>query len=187
MVAGCCVTCRNLMRKPSNTPFESPRSGFNNLPADWVRHLRGTFLQADLLADFEHASSHAMAGVSRELSSDHGRGPVHPTRPYHSAGVRSGIRPRQSPAGGRGPVQLGRPANSVGCSMCNAVLMAAESSHVTVRLHTAWRGKWRGAFLPRPIRTWRASASSVRSLLAPRGRDQVAAAYPGAAGVALAR
>jgi len=87
-------------------PFDRPDLGFNNLPGwTWVGTYGGTFLQADLLADFEHAFfTRQWAGRGpRELSAAISAGvSVHRTRQIHSAVVLGSIRPAQSP--GRRPM-----------------------------------------------------------------------------------
>jgi YfiH family protein len=146
-------------------PFDRPDAAFNMLPGwPWVGTYGGYFLQADLLADFEHGF------FTRQWS---GRGPeelagsisagvtVHRTRQVHSAAVL----PAGQAAAEPWPEADGLVSESGGQSLwvcgadCTPVLIADPASGRVAACHAGWRGV-AGRIVPEAIR--RLEADGVR-------------------------
>jgi len=163
-------------------PFRSPDLvASTTCRAGPGRHYGGPFLQADLLADFEHAFFHTPsgggAGSSRAVSSDQRGVSVHRTRPDPQAVVLGSIRPAQSPGEADGLFSLGGVRKCCGLwrGLHAVLLMADPVSGRVAACHNRAGEECGSAFFPRRFVTWRASAVVVRIfLLWPSVRRSVA-------------
>jgi len=171
-------------------PFDRPDLGFNNLPGwTWVGTYGGTFLQADLLADFEHAFfTRQWAGRGpRELSAAISAGvSVHRTRQIHSAVVLGSDQASAEPwPEADGLFSLGGGESVWVCGAdCTPVLMADPVSGRVAACHTGWRGV-AGRILPEAIRHLESFGSRRQDLLVALGPAISGSAYQVQADVAL--
>jgi YfiH family protein len=164
-------------------PFDRPDAGFNNLPGwTWVGTYGGYYLQADLLADFEHGF------FTRQW---HGRGPeelaaylsagvsVHRPRQVHGAVVR----PASQAAAPPWPEADGLVSDGPGQSLwvcgadCTPVLLADPRSGQVAACHAGWRGvaTW---ILAAAMGQLQARGCRPEDLLAALGPAISAAHYP---------
>lgn len=127
-------------------PFDRPDAGFNNLSGwTWVGTYGGYYLQADLLADFEHGF------FTRQW---HGRGPEE-LAAYLSAGVSvhrpqqvhgAVVHPASQAAAAPWPEADGLVSDGPGQSLwvcgadCTPVLLADPRSGQVAACHAGWRG-----------------------------------------------
>ncbi len=137
-------------------PFDRPDAGFNDLPGwTWIGTYGGHYLQADLLADFEHGfftrqwqgrdpeelAGYVSAGVS-----------VHRPRQIHGADVLAASRAGAEPW----PEADGLVSDGGGQSLwvcgadCTPVLLADSATGRVAACHAGWRGVAR-RILPRAI------------------------------------
>ncbi len=134
------------MAEAIDPPFDRPDVGFNDLPGwTWVGCYGGYYLQADLLADFEHGfftrqwqgrepevlAGYLSAGVS-----------VHRPRQVHGAAVLAASRARPDPW----PEADGLCSDAGGQSLwvcgadCTPVLLADPVRGAVAACHAGWRG-----------------------------------------------
>ncbi len=157
------------MAQSVEAPFDRPDGGFNALPGwTWVGTYGGYFLQADLLAEFEHGF------FTRQWS---GRGPqelagylsagvsVHRTRQIHSATVLPAEAARAEPWPEGDGLVSGAGGQSIWvCGAdCTPVLIADPASGRVAACHTGWRGL-AGRILPAAIRQLEAAGSRRQDL-----------------------
>jgi len=145
------------MAEAVEDPFDRPDGVFNNLEGwTWVGTYGGYFLQADLLADFEHGFFTRQWG---------GRGPeelvaslsagvsVHRTRQIHSSTVLGADQASGEPwpdADGLVSQEGGQSLWVCGAD-CTPVLIADRSTGQVAACHAGWRGV-AGRILPEAIR-----------------------------------
>jgi YfiH family protein len=170
------------MAEALDPPFDRPDAGFNALEGwTWVGTYGGYFLQANLLADFEHGF------FTRQWQ---GRGPEE-LAGYLSAGI-SVHRPRQIhsalvlPAGRAGgepwPEADGLVSEGAGQSLwvcgadCTPVLIADPASGRVAACHAGWRGV-SGRILPAALALLEAAGSRRQELLVALGPAVSGAAY----------
>jgi len=150
-------------------PFDRPDRAFNSLPGwTWVGTYGGYFLQADLLADFEHGF------FTRQWA---GRGPdelaaaisagvsIHRTRQIHGATVLGADEAAAEPW----PAADGLVSRDGGQSLwvcgadCTPVLLADGNTGQVAACHAGWRGV-AGRILPEAIRQLERSGSRRQDL-----------------------
>ena len=134
------------MAEALDPPFDRPDAGFNSLPGwTWVGTYGGHYLQADLLAAFEHGF------YTRQWQ---GRGPeelaaylsagvtVHRPQQVHSAVVLSAREADAAPwPEGDGLVSDGPGQSLWVCGAdCTPVLLADPGSGLVAACHAGWRG-----------------------------------------------
>jgi hypothetical protein len=155
-------------------PFDRPDAGFNDLPGwTWVGTYGGYYLQADLLAGFEHGfftrqwqgrdpetlAAYLSAGIS-----------VHRTRQVHGATVLSAGRA----AGELRPEADGLVSEEGGQSLwvsgadCTPVLLADAASGAVAACHAGWRGV-AGRIVPAAIAALESRGSRREDLLVALG------------------
>ncbi len=134
------------MAEALEPPFDRPDAGFNDLPGwSWVGTYGGHYLQADLLADFEHGfftrqwqgrePHELVAAVSAGVS-------VHRPRQVHGAVVLPATAAERSPW----PEADGLVSDAGGQSLwvcgadCTPVLVADPASGQVAACHAGWRG-----------------------------------------------
>jgi YfiH family protein len=155
-------------------PWNRPDAGFNDLSGwTWISTYGGTFLQADLLAGFEHGF------FTRQWQ---GRGPeqlagalsagvsVHRPRQIHSAVVLAASAARGEPW----PEADGLVSDGPGQSLwvcgadCTPVLLADPASGRVAACHAGWRGV-AGRILPAAVAQLEAAGSRRADLVAALG------------------
>ncbi|MEB3183326.1 MAG: peptidoglycan editing factor PgeF [Cyanobacteriota bacterium] len=170
------------MAEAVEPPFERPDAGFNSLPGwSWVGTYGGFFLQADLLAGFEHGF------FTRQW---HGREPeelvcqisagvsVHRPRQIHSSRVLSA----DAASGEPWPEADGLVSSDGGQSLwvcgadCTPVLIADPASGRVAACHAGWRGV-AGRILPEALNQLEAAGSRRGDLLVALGPAISGAAY----------
>jgi YfiH family protein len=162
------------MAEAVDAPFDRPDSGFNTLPEwTWVGCYGGYYLQADLLASFEHGfftrqwqgrgpeelAGYLSAGVS-----------VHRTRQVHGNTVLPACKASAPPW----PDADGLRSDGGGQSLwvcgadCTPVLLADPVRGAVAACHAGWRGVASG-ILAEAVRGLTASGSAAADLLVALG------------------
>ena len=162
------------MAEAVEPPFNSPDSGFNALPGwTWVGCYGGYYLQADLLAGFEHGfftrqwqgrgpedlAGYLSAGVS-----------VHRTRQVHG----NLVLPASAATGPGWPEADGLRSDTGGQSLwvcgadCTPVLLADPVRGATAACHAGWRGV-AGGILAEAVTGLVAAGSAAADLLVALG------------------
>lgn len=178
------------MAEALDPPFDRPDAGFNALPGwSWVGTYGGHYLQADLLASFEHGFftcqwqgrgpeelvAHLSAGVS-----------VHRPRQIHSAIVL----PAERADGDPWPEADGLVSGTGGQSLwvcgadCTPVLIADPASGRVAACHAGWRGV-AGRILPEAILQLEQAGSRREDLLVALGPAIAGGSYQVERDVAL--
>jgi YfiH family protein len=144
------------MAQAIEAPFDRPDRGFNSLTGwTWVGTYGGYFLQADLLADFEHGFFTRQWGGRgpEELAASLSAGiSVHRTRQVHSSTVLGA----DLASGEPWPDADGLVSREGGQSLwvcgadCTPVLIADRSTGQVAACHAGWRGV-AGRILPEAI------------------------------------
>ena len=171
------------MAEAVDPPFDRPDAGFNDLEGwTWIGTYGGFYLQADLLADFEHGfftrqwagrgpeqlAGYVSAGVS-----------VHRSRQIHSARVVPASSARAEPW----PEADGLVSDREGQSLwvcgadCTPVLLADPRRGAVAACHAGWRGV-AGGILPEAIRQLEAAGSRRGDLRVALGPAVSGGAYP---------
>jgi YfiH family protein len=164
-------------------PFDRPDKGFNDLPGwTWVGTYGGYFLQADLLAGFEHGffTRQWQERGPEELAASLTAGvTVHRTRQVHGALVISA----GEAAGHPWPDADGLISDSGGQSLwvcgadCTPVLIADPATGRVAACHAGWRGM-AARILPTAIARMEAEGSRRRDLLVALGPAVSGENYP---------
>ena len=170
------------MAEAVDPPFDRPDAGFNNLAGwTWVGCYGGYYLQADLLADFEHGfftrqwqgrgpevlAGYVSAGVS-----------VHRPQQVHSARVLPASEAGSEPW----PEADGLVSDGGGQSLwvcgadCTPVLLADPVSGRVAACHAGWRGV-AGRILEQAIRLLEQAGSNPEALLVGLGPAIAGGAY----------
>lgn len=179
------------MAEALEPPFDLPDAAFNTLEGwNWIGTYGGYFLQADLLAGFEHGfftrqwqgrgpedlACHLSAGVS-----------VHRPRQIHSALVL----PASAAAGDPWPEADGLVSDAGGQSLwvcgadCTPVLIADPASGRVAACHAGWRGV-AGRILPEAVAQLERAGSERDQLRVALGPAISGAAYQVERDVSLA-
>jgi YfiH family protein len=170
------------MAEALEPPFDRPDAGFNSLDGwTWIGTYGGQFLQADLLADFEHGfftrqwqgrTPEVLAGfLSAGVS-------VHRPQQIHSARVL----PASAASGEPWPDADGLVSDAGGQSLwvcgadCTPVLIADPASGRVAACHAGWRGV-AGRILPAAIAAMEAAGSRREQLLVALGPAVSGARY----------
>jgi YfiH family protein len=170
------------MAEAVEPPFDRPDAGFNDLPGwTWVGTYGGYFLQADLLAEFEHGfftrlwqgrgpdelAGYISAGVS-----------VHRPQQIHSALVLQASRARGEPWPEADGLVSDAGAQSLWvCGAdCTPALIADPRSGRVAACHAGWRGV-AGRILPSAIARLEEAGSSRHDLLVALGPAVSGARY----------
>jgi len=170
------------MAEALNAPFDRPDQGFNDLPGwSWIATYGGYYLQADLLANFEHGF------FTRQWQ---GRGPeqlagfvsagvsVHRPRQIHSAIVLPASQASEEPW----PEADGLVSDAAGQSLwvcgadCTPVLIADPQSGRVAACHAGWRGV-AGRILPEAVALLEAAGCRRQDLLVALGPAVSGGAY----------
>jgi polyphenol oxidase len=145
------------MAEAVDDPFDRPDRVFNTLPGwTWVGTYGGYFLQADLLADFEHGFFTRQWGGRgpEELAASLSAGiSVHRTRQIHSSTVLGADLATGEPwpdADGLVSLEGGQSLWVCGAD-CTPVLIADRCTGQVAACHAGWRGV-AGRILPEAIR-----------------------------------
>lgn len=138
------------MAESVSPPFDRPDAGFNDLPGwSWVGTYGGYFLQADLLADFEHGffTRQWQGREPEELAAALSGGvSVHRTQQVHGSKVVEASQALESPW----PEADGLISDSGGQSLwvcgadCTPTLIADPATGRAAACHAGWRGVAQG-------------------------------------------
>jgi len=155
-------------------PWNRPDAGFNDLPGwSWVGTYGGYFLQADLLAGFEHGffTRQWQGRGPEELAGSLSAGiTVHRPRQIHSSLVLAASAARQEPW----PEADGLVSDAPGQSLwvcgadCTPVLLADPHTGRVAACHAGWRGV-AGRILPAAVGLLEAAGARRADLLAALG------------------
>jgi YfiH family protein len=162
------------MAEALDAPFNRPDSGFNTLPDwTWVGCYGGYYLQADLLAGFEHGffTRHWQGRGPEELAGYLSAGlSVHRTRQVHS----NRVLPAREASVPPWPTADGLHSDGGGQSLwvcgadCTPVLLADPVRGAAAACHAGWRGVASG-ILAEAVRELVASGSVAGDLLVALG------------------
>ena len=162
------------MAEALEPPFDRPDAGFNALPGwSWVGTYGGHYLQADLLAGFEHGffTRQWQGRVPEELVAQISAGvSVHRPRQIHSAIVL----PAASASGDPWPEADGLVSGEGGQSLwvcgadCTPVLIADPATGRVAACHAGWRGV-AGRILPEALAQLERAGSRREDLLVALG------------------
>jgi YfiH family protein len=170
------------MAEAVEAPFERGDLGFNDLPGwTWVGTYGGYYLQADLLADFEHGffTRQWQGRAPEELACFVSAGvSVHRPRQIHSATVLPASQAQAEPW----PEADGLVSDRAGQSLwvcgadCTPVLLADPASGRVAACHAGWRGV-AGRILPAAVAMLEREGSRREDLKAALGPAVSGAAY----------
>ncbi len=170
------------MAEALDPPFDRPDAGFNNLPGwTWVGTYGGHYLQADLLASFEHGFfTRQWQGRGPELLAGYLSAGVSVHRPQqiHSPLVLAASAARAEPW----PEADGLVSDAGGQSLwvcgadCTPVLIADPASGRVAACHAGWRGV-AGRILPAAIAAMESAGSCRSNLLVALGPAVSGARY----------
>ncbi len=170
------------MAEALDPPFDRADAGFNNLPGwTWVGTYGGYYLQADLLASFEHGFfTRQWQGRGPELLAGYLSAGVSVHRPQqiHSPLVLAASAARAEPW----PEADGLVSDGGGQSLwvcgadCTPVLIADPASGRVAACHAGWRGV-AGRILPAAITAMEAAGSRRHDLLVALGPAVSGAMY----------
>ena len=157
-----------------DTPFQRPDTVFNTLPGwTWVSCYGGNYLQADLLAGFEHGffNRHWQGRGPEELAGYLSAGvSVHRTHQVHGKTVLSASEACAPPwPDADGLISDGGGQSLWVCGAdCTPVLLADPARGAVAACHAGWRGV-AGGILAEAVRALIAGGSTARDLLVALG------------------
>jgi YfiH family protein len=162
------------MAEPADDPFQRPDVGFNHLPGwTWVGCYGGYYLQADLLADFEHGFfTRRWQGRGPEVLAAYLSAGVTIHRPQQVHGAV--VLPASVAAASPWPEADGLVSDAGGQSLwvcgadCTPVLLADPRRGAVAACHAGWRGVAAGV-LVRAVAQLQAAGSEPTELVAALG------------------